>query len=63
MESQSRGGARSQSRSTVKKQPSGSEHQEDPASEIKRLKDLMSLKPPKPETAPNRFLARLFEAP
>lgn len=33
--------------------------------ENKRLKnnDLINLRPPKPESAPNRFIAKLFESP
>jgi hypothetical protein len=33
--------------------------------EAKRIRnnDMLNLKPPKPETAPNKFLARLFESP
>lgn len=45
----------------LKKQPSDSP--EDPFFDAKRQKPSDSLKPPKAESAPNKFLARLFEAP
>ena len=59
------------SKSVQRKQGSALESQTQPVVlddtffEAKRVRnyDLLNLKPPKPETAPNKFLAKLFDSP